>query len=413
MGTFESGCRCNDKNITLEKNNEIIILTQQSKSTVLNHYTNGMNEESEKNRASDEMKNTETNILFSSRFQTAITPKESIKGIEKLQAMIKGVLFRFNFISYIKNELISEEKELINKITNEYTCNNVKLAESMHDISNNQNYKIKICSVLSTKILLQQIHQRNNYNITSSHLASSCINNDITMDSLYIGHININNVRHGYGSLLIKNGSKYTGYWLNGEFSGYGTLITKNGTLYQGFFTNWKLSGQGIKKTLNHYNYEGNFENFLRQGLGVEETEQHIYRGEFKNDQKTGKGEVTYKKGNEYYKGEFKDNVINGQGEYKWGNGSWYRGDFIDGKMDGKGVYKMENGTMYEGEYHQGVREGKGKYKWSNGTIFEGIFIKGKPDGKGILTVNEKNHEVFFHNGKLDDQYKDILKGKL
>ena len=39
------------------------------------------------------------------------------------------------------DEHILCKQELINKITNEYTCNNVKLAELMHDISNNQNYK--------------------------------------------------------------------------------------------------------------------------------------------------------------------------------------------------------------------------------------------------------------------------------
>ena len=78
------------------------------------------------------------------------------------------------------------------------------------------------------------------------------------------------------------------------------------------------------------------------------------------NDLKDGKGNLTYKNGDNYY-GEFKDDKRNGKGKLKYTNGDYYVGEFKDDKKEGSGTYFYKDGDYYEGDFKDDNRHSKGR----------------------------------------------------
>jgi len=141
----------------------------------------------------------------------------------------------------------------------------------------------------------------------------------------------------------------------------------------------------------------------MKDGFGIEENEDFIYKGEFIQNIRKGKGEIFFKKNKEIYEGEFDEGKINGIGIYTFKNGDIYQGQFKNGKMNGKGVFKWKSGEEYYGEYVNGIKEGNGIYKYLNGKIYDGQFRKGRPSGNGKVFFDKENikYKVIFQNGKL------------
>jgi len=54
--------------------------------------------------------------------------------------------------------------------------------------------------------------------------------------SIYKGEWNIKGKKHGYGTLITKEGSKYEGFWKNDHLDGIGRFIEKRGNYYDGNF---------------------------------------------------------------------------------------------------------------------------------------------------------------------------------
>ena len=77
-----------------------------------------------------------------------------------------------------------------------------------------------------------------------------------------------------------------------GNKEGYGTLYSPDGYIYKGDFKNNKREGQG--KLIYPDGY--------------------VYSGGFKNNKKEGKGKLVYPNGNGSYVGEFQNNMFNGAG---------------------------------------------------------------------------------------------------
>ena len=61
-----------------------------------------------------------------------------------------------------------------------------------------------------------------------------------------------------------------------------------------------------------------------------------------------------------------------------------FKGEYLNGKKNGKGIeYFQNNKIKFEGEYLNGKRNGKGKEYGKNGLIYEGEYLNGKKHGKG------------------------------
>lgn len=71
------------------------------------------------------------------------------------------------------------------------------------------------------------------------------------------------------------------------------------------------------------------------------------YEGEWKNDEKDGKGTVAH-------------HTI---GTLTYSNGDQYKGNFSANKKNGQGTLTLANGERYEGEWNDDRKTGKGKLK--------------------------------------------------
>merc|ERR1712241_947445 len=60
------------------------------------------------------------------------------------------------------------------------------------------------------------------------------------------------------------------------------------------------------------------------------------------------------------YNGMFKDNDRHGKGVLTWRNGNKYDGDFLDNQIHGFGTKTYTDGRIYEGNWREGQREGYG-----------------------------------------------------
>jgi len=127
-----------------------------------------------------------------------------------------------------------------------------------------------------------------------------------------------------------------------------------------------------------------------------------VYKGEYKNGKRNGKGILYFGNGNRY-EGEWKDDKRNGEGIFYYANGNRYDGEFKDDKINGKGIYYWADGDRYEGEWKDDKRNGKGILYSANGDRYEGEWKDDKVNGKGIFYfVNEDRFEGGWKDGNKD-----------
>ena len=122
---------------------------------------------------------------------------------------------------------------------------------------------------------------------------------------LYFGGT-MNKTPHGMGMYEWADGDKYFGDFENGNRTGLGIFYKSNGETIVGEFINGELYGRGIYKWKNGDQYIGTFRDGLFDGKGQLTTKEGKYVGEFKNDQKHGKGRM------------FHDNNIVQEGVWKF-----------------------------------------------------------------------------------------------
>jgi hypothetical protein len=278
---------------------------------------------------------------------------------------IRGYLSRKKFF-IIKSYLELSHQEEIENLENQYKFQNLIISEYARKIPYSKNGWEKFYP-------LEEKRFKKEYGFILNTILIHINNREI-----YSGTINIKNKRHGFGTTILNDGKKYTGFWEDDYFEGWGEFIDRKGNIFHGVFNKGILNGKGEKFSSNGNYYEGDFKDGIRNGLGREETKEHIYIGNYENDKKNKIGKLTYKNKNESYEGEFLDNNITGKGKYINEDGDEYDGDFLNGKMNGIGIYKWSDGSEYEGEYIENIKEGRGKFIWADGKIFEGKFFDGK-----------------------------------
>ena len=379
-----------------------------------------------------------------------------------IQSMIRGFLFRKKYKLIIRKELLYTENKLIEESIDKYTNDKIKLSEKILGKFSKDNWKkyykegdklfskesrviiakkYKLKNILNNVYnfdfkpmknpnfdiddiddekndeteqnydLLKTIFNSNQQNNYKKSFYSKLKFNSLINDSIYIGYVNINGERHGYGKLIQKNGMKLEGFWKEGLLEGWGRITDEEGGIKEGYFINGKINGKGFKKNLEGYIYEGDFFKGMKEGFGKEENKKIIYEGEYHKNLKWGKGVCYFKLLDDKYEGEFENNTINGKGIYFWKReGNYFEGNFVNGKMNGLGLFVWKDGNKYFGNYKNNIKEGKGKFIWNNGKTFEGYFLNGKPHGKGIITLKDENNkivslnEVEYNNGNLIEE---------
>lgn len=220
-------------------------------------------------------------------------------------------------------------------------------------------------------------------------------------------------VPYGTGVLTMLNGDTYSGGFENGQRHGVGTFCTDTYT-YKGLWRNNKFHGLGTLHFVTGEMYDGEFSDGLRHGIGrLVESARAWYRGEWRHDQKHGKGHCHSDDG--LYEGQFQNGRRHGSGTMTYQNGSTYKGHWSRGVRCGKGHLKGASveyrgywrediyhgtGTLqcvatgtYEGHWRNGLRHQKGRQTSPKGDVYDGGWSRGRRQGAGTLT--SANGDVF------------------
>ena len=226
---------------------------------------------------------------------------------------------------------------------------------------------------------------------------------------IYKGQVNKIGLPHGLGEKIFKSGIKQTGYWNEGQMSGWGMILDKKGSIFIGpFFDEKGVTGWGEKFTLRKRAvYKGEFMDGEKSGKGEEDSNEGSFVGNFYHDKKNGKGKMIYKLSGDIYEGDYKNDLFDGQGHYIWKtSGQQYTGDYKNGLMEGKGLFEYSEGEYYKGDFVNGKKEGQGELHMGNGRSYVGPFVNGRPNGIGVFDngINFKG-EIEFINGKMNINY--------
>ena len=102
---------------------------------------------------------------------------------------------------------------------------------------------------------------------------------------------------------------------------------------------------------------------------------------------------------------------MEGYGEYTCCTGDVYKGQFVNGKKHGKGKMFYRDGASFEGQWRGDVRQaGAGALAWPNGDTYIGLFNRGGLyHGEGVYTIRSgKMKKGEFKMGKLVKWLEDL-----
>ena len=151
-------------------------------------------------------------------------------------------------------------------------------------------------------------------------------------DGTYSGQVKWG-TRHGMGTLVSADGTRYTSNWIDGYAEGPGELVLPDGRKLTGTFD-----------------------------MAKKEATVQLADGS-------------------RYSGGFERNRFNGRGLLKRPSGAEYEGEFVDGKKEGVGVIKMPDGTKYDGRFRNDELHGNTEIRTSDGEIIKGEYFDGKKEG--------------------------------
>ena len=192
----------------------------------------------------------------------------------------------------------------------------------------------------------------------------------------------------------------FEGEYLNGKRNGWGKYYDENNLVFECEYLNGKKNGKAIQ-------YD-EYSKFLYKAIYLDDKlvrKLDKYYDELIIEEGTGIAKE-YKNEILIYKGEYYNGLRNGKGkEYDQEGNLIYEGEFLKGERDGKGKeYDQEGNLIYEGEFLRGEREGEGKeYNEYGKLIFEGEFLKNKKwNGKEYHYEKTKLlYECKYLDGKI------------
>jgi len=142
---------------------------------------------------------------------------------------------------------------------------------------------------------------------------------------------------------------------------------------------------------------------WLRGELRHVTSKRLAYRGEFKDGNKHGKGELFFPDG-ATLKGRFEDDEPSGFGVYTGSDGSTIEGNYRAGLLCGEVIERDEDGNeTFRGEYVDSQRHGKGCITLPDGGKLIGRFVEGEFDG---------DHNRYVYPPAFGEGIEACLKGK-
>ncbi|CAJ1016778.1 putative MORN repeat [Leishmania utingensis] len=143
------------------------------------------------------------------------------------------------------------------------------------------------------------------------------------------------------------------------------------------YHSEWGDGGVGVVKRIGELGvYVGpRLPDGTKQGLGQTLFPSgDCYTGEYKENQRDGRGVYWWPKGGALYCGEWFRNMRHGYGRMVYPDGSRYIGWWVHGKRSGKGRYVYADGSSYDGTWVKDEKHGGGTYHLLDGSSFIGAF---------------------------------------
>lgn len=193
-------------------------------------------------------------------------------------------------------------------------------------------------------------------------------------------------------TVVLPDGSKYTGEIRWGKIAGNGTMYYSNSRIFKGQFQDGIPKGAGVMILTDGTRYEGNVVDGKCQGSGkiYDAKQQLVYDGAWYNDERNGQGMQVMLDGSQYI-GMFANNKKNGEGKMQSKNGqAIYEGTWQNDEKHGNGKMWFNDGFRYEGQIKLGRRHGQGKlFNSENKLIFEGEWADDLKHGQGTQIAED------------------------
>ena len=172
---------------------------------------------------------------------------------------------------------------------------------------------------------------------------------------------------------------------------------------YYGETLDTKMNGLGILNYDDGTRYEGYFLNGNRNGIGIFYGKNSIFQGEYKKDERNGFG-IEENPDVGKYEGDWLNNGINGTGILTYNDGRIYIGQFEKAQRSGFGKMMWTDGDYCIGQFKDSNREKiKTFYAEENG-IFDAIWEEN--DDKAIAKG------IFYHYDGRTEKRTRIISGK-
>ncbi|CAC5419856.1 unnamed protein product [Mytilus coruscus] len=170
--------------------------------------------------------------------------------------------------------------------------------------------------------------------------------------------------KHGFGKLLLKDGTYYEGQFNQGEITGTGfKFFSATKCKYKGQFVKGEMHGRGIMEFPDSSEYEGNFVHNRKNGYGIMRTPLTQYDGGYQSNMRHGEGRMVYAP----------------MRFDKTSNGDRYEGYWVADKRHGPGVLHCADGSIFDGNFDNDEFHGHGLYRHISGVIYDGMWLKGFP----------------------------------
>jgi hypothetical protein len=206
----------------------------------------------------------------------------------------------------------------------------------------------------------------------------------------YIGDIK-NGQPNGLGIAIYSNNNalRYSGYFVNGQYSGKGVLLFKDSTFLSGEWKNGKLNGKGASLNSGGDFYAGYFANGVKEGSGAFVfADNGLLVGNMKNDTYAGRCIFIPASGK-----TVSDNI------------------YSDGKKNGTGYqYELDSKTLYEGAWSNGDWVNSGTAAYTSFLKGSNFYAEGTDDQILMGGIDKTNDNVlqdtaFFYSLKTQKRY--------
>lgn len=219
-----------------------------------------------------------------------------------------------------------------------------------------------------------------------------------------------NDMRDGYGVQIWSNHSKYEGEWKRDQRNGFGVhwiplptdplaaqppskrkddvtwIYDKNGQQLASHTSENVSALLRIRDELCAQQKTGK----RKRSKSAQSMRLHKqYEGEWRDDEKHGKGTFYYQNGDKF-EGLFARNQRSGYGVMQYANGDKYEGDWKLNKRNGFGIYLTgKDQSLYTGYWMNGEKEGPGHFE-KDGTLYVAEWVHGTPRSGYFVEAKDK-----------------------